>query len=142
MLYPVNPLLGAKKHMLKSVLIVDDSPVARMIMKKCLPSANELTILEASNGKDGVEKYLLHKPDVTFMDLTMPVMDGFQALSTIKRHAPQAIVIVATADIQEKVLRKVSTMGALHTIKKPPSKASVAEALQLATNAMEEINKV
>jgi two-component system chemotaxis response regulator CheY len=72
----------------------------------------------------------------------MPIMDGFKALSTIKRHAPQAIVIVATADIQEKVLSRVSTMGALHTIKKPPSKASVSNALQLAINVLEEINRV
>ncbi len=127
--------------MLKSILIVDDSPVARMIMKKCLPPDHGLIIYEANNGKEGVEKFLLHKPDLTFMDLTMPVMDGFTALSTIKKHDPQAIVIVATADVQEKVLRKVSTMGALHTIKKPPSKASVSEALQLATSAMEGQNK-
>lgn len=126
--------------MLKSVLIVDDSPVARMIMKKCLPPDHGLIIYEASNGKEGVEKFLLHKPDLTFMDLTMPVMDGFKALAAIKDHDPQAIVIVATADIQEKVLSQVNEMGALHTIKKPPSKERVSEALQMATSAMEGLN--
>jgi len=123
--------------MLKSVLIVDDSPVARMIMKKCLPPDHGLTLYEASNGKEGIEKFLQFTPDLTFMDLTMPVMDGFEALAAIKEHDPQAIVIVATADIQEKVLRQVSEMGALHTIKKPPSKDRVSEALQMATSAME-----
>lgn len=123
--------------MLKSVLIVDDSPVARMIMKKCLPPDHGLTIYEASNGKEGVDKFLLHKPDLTFMDLTMPVMDGFQALDTIKKYDSDALVIVATADVQEKVLSKVSAMGALHTIKKPPSRASIAEALDLANSAIE-----
>lgn len=127
--------------MLESVLIVDDSPVARMIMKKCLPQDHGLTIYEASNGQEGVEKFLLHKPDLTFMDLTMPVMDGFKALATIKTHDPQAIVIVATADIQEKVLTKVSSLGALHTVKKPPSRASIAEALEMATSAIEGQNK-
>lgn len=68
-------------------------------------------------------------------------MDGFEALATIKKHDPQAIVIVATADIQEKVLSKVSAMGALHTIKKPPSKARMSEALQMAINAMKGLNK-
>nr|WP_320048328.1 response regulator [uncultured Desulfuromonas sp.] len=122
--------------MLKSILIVDDSPVARMIMKKCLPADHGLTIYEASNGQEGVAKYEAHKPDVTFMDLTMPVMDGFQALAEIKQKYPQAVVIVATADIQEKVLSRVATLGALHTIKKPPSKSALQEALALAASAL------
>nr|WP_320115517.1 response regulator [uncultured Desulfuromonas sp.] len=122
--------------MLKSILIVDDSPVARMIMKKCLPADHGLTIYEASNGQEGVAQYEAQKPDVTFMDLTMPVMDGFQALAEIKKKDPQAVVIVATADIQEKVLSRVATLGALHTIKKPPSKAALKEALDLAASAL------
>ncbi|PLX90055.1 MAG: response regulator [Desulfuromonas sp.] len=122
--------------MLKSILIVDDSPVARMIMKKCLPTDHGLTIYEASNGQEGVERYFSHKPDLTFMDLTMPVMDGFQALSTIKQRDPDAVIIVATADIQEKVLSRVTTLGALHTIKKPPSKEALKDALERATQAL------
>ncbi len=123
--------------MLKSLLIVDDSPVARMIIKKCLPAEHDLTIYEASNGKEGVEKYLQHQPNLTFMDLTMPVMDGFKALTAIKKNNPNAIVIVTTADVQEKVLQRVSALGALHVIKKPPSKATVIKALQQATTALE-----
>ncbi|EAT14675.1 response regulator [Desulfuromonas acetoxidans] len=122
--------------MLKSILIVDDSPVARMIMKKCLPADHGLTIYEAANGQEGISQYEAHKPDVTFMDLTMPVMDGFQALAEIKQKYPQAVVIVATADIQEKVLSRVATLGALHTIKKPPSKSALQEALDLAESAL------
>ncbi|WP_321531035.1 response regulator [uncultured Desulfuromonas sp.] len=122
--------------MLKSILIVDDSPVARMIMKKCLPADHGLTIYEAGNGQEGISQYETHKPDLTFMDLTMPVMDGFQALAKIKQNYPQAVVIVVTADIQEKVLRRVATLGALHTIKKPPSKSALQEALDLAESAL------
>ena len=48
--------------MLKSLLIVDDSPVARMIMKKCLPAEHGLLIYEAGNGQEGVEQYQTHRP--------------------------------------------------------------------------------
>jgi two-component system chemotaxis response regulator CheY len=127
--------------MLASILIVDDSPVARMIMKKCLPAGHNLTIFEAKNGQDGLEKYIQHQPDLTFLDLTMPVMDGFAALEEIKKVNPQAIVIVATADIQDKVLQRVTALGALHMLKKPPSKESVATALQLGTTAFDELGR-
>ncbi|MCD6526756.1 MAG: response regulator [Desulfuromonas sp.] len=123
--------------MLSSVLIVDDSPVARMIMKKCLPANHGLTVYEAGDGKQGVKQYLKQCPDLTFLDLTMPVMDGFQALTEIKKNNPKAIVIVVTADVQEKVLQRVAALGALHTVKKPPSKATILDALQQATAALE-----
>jgi two-component system chemotaxis response regulator CheY len=123
--------------MLKTLLIVDDSPIARIIIKKCLPAKHGLTIYEASNGKEGVEKYLQYQPNLTFMDLTMPVMDGFEALIEIKKNNPNAIVIITTADVQEKVLRRVSDLGALHVIKKPPSKTTILKALQQATTALE-----
>lgn len=122
--------------MLNSILIVDDSPVARMIMKKCLPANHTFSIHEASDGKKGLDKYLEQRPDLTFLDLTMPVMDGFQTLAEIKRNNPAAVVIVVTADVQEKVLQRVSSLGALHTVKKPPSKASILDALQQAATAL------
>ncbi|MBN2646009.1 MAG: response regulator [Desulfuromonadaceae bacterium] len=125
--------------MVKSILIVDDSPVARMIMKKCLPESLGITIIEAKNGQEGVEKYQQHQPDLTFMDLTMPVMDGFTALSLIKAINPQAVVVVATADIQEKVLQRVEDLGALLTLKKPPSKQALADALKRAKEALAQV---
>ncbi|MCK9171914.1 MAG: response regulator [Desulfuromonas sp.] len=126
--------------MLQTILIVDDSPVARMIMKKCLPAGHNLTIFEAGNGQQGVEQYERHRPDLTFMDLTMPVMDGFEALRRIKQINPQAVVIVATADIQEKVLQRVATFGALYTLKKPPTKEALAQALERGAAALQQVS--
>jgi len=127
--------------MLKSLLIVDDSPVARMIIKKCLPPEHGLQIYEAGNGQEGVEKYQAHNPDLTFMDLTMPVMNGFEALASIRSLDPDAVIIVATADIQEKVIQRVKDLGALYTMKKPPSKKSLAEALERGTQAFEQVQR-
>ena len=69
----------------KKILIVDDSPVSRQIVKKCLPKDQTFEIYEAVNGQDGLEQFKKNNPDVTFLDLTMPVMDGLEALGEIKK---------------------------------------------------------
>ena len=68
-------------------------------------------------------------PDVTFMDLTMPVMDGTQATEEIIKFDKEAMVIVCTADIQIKSLTNVLGLGAFMVVKKPPSKETVEDAL-------------
>ena len=127
--------------MLNSLLIVDDSPVARMIIKKCLPADHGLQIYEAGNGQEGVEQYKSHNPDLTLMDLTMPVMNGFEALESILSLDPDAVVIVSTADIQEKVIQRVKDLGALYTMKKPPSKKSLAEAIERGAEAFSKVQR-
>lgn len=127
--------------MLKSLLIVDDSPVARMILKKCLPAEHGLQIYEAQNGQEGVEQYKAHNPDLTLMDLTMPIMNGFEAVEHIRTLDPEAVIIVSTADIQEKVIQRVKDLGALYTMKKPPSKKSLAEALERGAEAFAQVQK-
>jgi len=118
--------------MIKKVLIVDDSLIARKILKKCLPENHQFELHEAADGLAGFNKYKELKPDVTFMDLTMPVMDGIEALETIIKYDNDAIVIVCTADIQIKSLTKVMDLGALMIVKKPPTKESVQRALDQA----------
>jgi chemotaxis response regulator CheB len=85
------------------ILIVDDSKLARMGVIKSLnkiePSAE---LLQACNGLEAVEIFKLESPDVVFLDLTMPVMDGFEALKEIIAINANAQVIVISADIQEE----------------------------------------
>ena len=61
-------------------------PVARAIVKKCLPEDRDFELTEASNGQEGVQKFKEVRPDLTLLDLTMPVMDGFDALKAIKEE--------------------------------------------------------
>lgn len=121
----------------KKLLIVDDSPVSRMIVKKCLPKGRKFEVFEASDGKDGLEKFTEIEPDVTFLDLTMPVMDGFQALAAMKQVAPAAVVIVLTADIQQKTVDRVLAAGASMVLPKPPSVEIIAEALVTADSLLQ-----
>lgn len=114
---------------LQTVLIVDDSPISRKMLKSCFPKDRGLEFHEAGDGQQGLDLYKQLRPDLVTMDLTMPVMDGVTALSEIRAFDPQATVIVCTADVQEKSLQEVNEKGAFMILAKPPSKGSVLEAL-------------
>ena len=114
------------------ILIVDDSRTARMLIKGSIPGNLEARIEEAENGKEGLEKFRSFLPDVTFLDLTMPVMDGFSFLSVLHEEYPKAVVIVLSADIQRHSLSRVKELGALRFLKKPPELSEIHEALRAA----------
>lgn len=122
--------------MIKKILIVDDSPVARAIIKKCLPKDRDFELTEANNGQEGIQKFKEVRPDLTFLDLTMPVMDGFDALKVIKEEDNLAVVIVLSSDIQNKTVEKIVTLGADMVIPKPPSAESIQEALTKAAKLL------
>ncbi len=115
---------------MKKILIVDDSPVARRMLKKCIPELESFEIVEAVDGKDGVDKFKDFSPDITFMDLTMPVLDGYDALKQIISLNSKAVVIVLTADIQPKSLSNVMESGAFTVLKKPAKTESIKDVLE------------
>jgi two-component system, chemotaxis family, chemotaxis protein CheY len=114
---------------LQTVLIVDDSPISRKMLKSCFPKERGFTFHEAGDGLQAVNMYKELRPDLVTMDLTMPVMDGVAALTEIRAFDPEATVIVCTADVQEKSLQEVNQKGAFLILPKPPNKGSVLEAL-------------
>ena len=114
---------------LQTVLIVDDSPISRKMLKSCFPTERGFTFHEAGDGLQAVNMYKELRPDLVTMDLTMPVMDGVAALTEIRAFDPEATVIVCTADVQEKSLQEVNQRGAFLILPKPPNKGSVLEAL-------------
>ncbi|MFH1028846.1 MAG: response regulator [Pseudomonadota bacterium] len=118
--------------MIRKILLVDDSPISRRMMKSCIPKDRGYEIHEAGDGLAGFEAYKANQPDVTFMDLTMPVMDGSESTAKIREFDPKAVVIVCTADIQIKSITNVLDLGALMVMKKPPSKETVEDALSKA----------
>jgi len=122
--------------MIEKILIVDDSPVSRKIMKSCMPEDKEYEMFEAGDGQSGIDKYQQFKPDLTFMDLTMPVMDGMQALQQIIKIDPKAVIVVCTADVQMKTIFKVMNLGALMVVRKPVSKQAIEDALRKAEDKL------
>jgi len=127
--------------MIEKILIVDDSPVSRKIMKSCIPEDKGYELLEAGDGQSGIDKYQQFKPDLTFMDLTMPVMDGMQALQEIIKVDPQAVVVVCTADVQMKTIFKVMNLGALMVVRKPINKQAIEDALRKAEDKLKNIKQ-
>ena len=105
-------------------------------MKSCIPKENNYELYDAADGQQGVEKYKEVKPDLTFMDLTMPVMNGFQALEEILKFDQRAMVIIVTADVQMRAIAKAHELGAFSVVKKPPAKEKIAAAIQEADEAL------
>jgi len=81
-----------------------------------------MEIIEAENGLIAFKKFKQEKPDITFMDLTMPVMDGFEAMGKILEFEKEAVIITLTADIQKKAIDRCISIGAFRVLKKLPQK--------------------
>jgi two-component system chemotaxis response regulator CheY len=128
--------------MINKILLVDDSPIARKILRSCMPKDREYEFHEATNGQEGLNKFIELKPDVTFLDITMPVMDGIESLELMKNADQNAVIIMCTADIQPKTILRVATLGALTVIKKPPSKEEVQLALQKAEEIIQQSGEI
>lgn len=105
--------------MSKRVLIVDDSPMIHNMLRKTLEVNGFVVCGDASNGREGVELYKIEKPDIVFMDVTMPIMDGLEALVAIRAFDSQAKVIMLTAMGDEEIVAQAETGGASAFLKKP-----------------------
>jgi chemotaxis protein CheY-P-specific phosphatase CheC len=101
------------------VLICDDSALARKAIARSLPNDWDINISFAENGILGLEAIRQGKGDVVFLDLNMPVMDGYQVLETICKEDLPALVIVVSGDIQPEAHKKVRALGAIDFIQKP-----------------------
>ena len=101
------------------ILIVDDASFMRMMIKDALQKNGYDDLHEAADGLQAVDKYDEIKPDIVFMDITMPNMDGLEALKTIKGKDPNAIVVMCSAMGQESMVIEAIKTGARDFIVKP-----------------------
>ena len=114
----------------KKVLIVDDAAFMRMLLKDIITKAGFEVVGEASNGKEAVEKYKELKPDIVTMDITMPEMNGIEAVKEIKKIDPNAKIIMVSAMGQQAMVIEAIQAGARDFIVKPFQPARVIEALK------------
>lgn len=113
-----------------SVLVVDDSPIARRMLIKALPADWDIEVTQAANGFEALAAYRSGRVDVMFLDLTMPDMDGYQVLETLRDEDLNCLVIVVSADVQEKAQERVLDMGAIAFIRKPITAEGLREVLR------------
>ena|SRR5437660_123979 len=79
------------------ILLVDDHPIMREGIAAVLSTEPEMALVaEASNGREAIEQFRAHRPDITFMDLQMPVMNGTDAILAIRKEFPDARIVVLT----------------------------------------------
>lgn len=117
---------------MKSVLIVDDAAFMRLNLKNILKDEYEISG-EAENGKEAVEMYKELKPDIVTMDITMPIMDGIEAIKAILDIDPDANIVVCSAMGQQKIVIQAIELGAQDFIVKPFKKDRVKEAIAKAS---------
>lgn len=111
------------------VLICDDSSFAQKQMARALPRDWDVTLSFAANGAEGLEALRAGKGDILFLDLNMPVMDGYEVLEAIRREDINTMVIVVSGDVQAEAHTRVLNLGALDFIKKPIDEDKIGEIL-------------
>ncbi|CDG01244.1 Putative Chemotaxis regulator-transmits chemoreceptor signals to flagelllar motor components CheY [Clostridium chauvoei JF4335] len=111
------------------VLIVDDAAFMRMMVKDILQKNGFEVVGEACNGIEAVDLYKKENPDVVTMDITMPDMDGIEAVKAIKEFDPSAKVVMCSAMGQQSMVMDAIKAGAKDFIVKPFQADRVLEAI-------------
>ena len=112
------------------VLIVDDSKTARAMCKRVLPSILHQDLLEASGGVEALAACRAQSIELMFLDLTMPEVDGYQVLETLRNEGLKTQVIVMSADVQVEARERIQKLGALGFLPKPANQSAVENFLR------------
>jgi len=107
------------------VLICDDSSFARKQMARSIPDGWDVELSFAANGKEAIEAIRAGKADVMFLDLNMPIMDGYETMEMIREQDLPCLVIVVSGDVQEEARERMMALGAIEFIRKPMDNAKL-----------------
>jgi len=110
------------------ILIIDDSSLARRLLRQHLEELGH-DVIEAPDGDQGLERYLLHAPDLVILDMVMTGMYGIDVLMKMRELNPHVRVIIATADIQSSTANDVKAAGACGILNKPLKREQIAQAV-------------
>lgn len=115
---------------MSKIMIVDDAAFMRMMIKDIITKNNLGSVIEAEDGSIAVEKYSQEKPDLVLMDITMPEMDGIQAVKQIVKNDPNAKIVMCSAMGQQAMVIEAIQAGAKDFIVKPFQPDRVIEAVK------------
>lgn len=115
--------------MIERILIVDDSPIIHSLLGKALRKNGYEVCGDAKNGREALELFEQVKPDLVFMDVTMPVMDGLAAAKELKARHPGSHIIMLTAMGDEEMMRQAAEAGVDIFLKKPFNEYKIVSAI-------------
>lgn len=113
-----------------SVLVCDDTVFMRLMLKDMLEKHGYIVAGEAQNGREAIEQYKALKPDIVTMDITMPDMNGIEAVKQIRAFDPKAKIVMCSAMGQQALVLEAIQAGASEFIVKPFHADRVMDALQ------------
>ena len=116
------------------ILIVDDSRTSRKMLRNILESNGHEIVDEAVNGQEGVQKFQALKPDAVTLDITMPVVDGVEALKMIKALDSNSKVVMVTAAGQKNKMIECIKAGANEFLTKPFEQQEIVDVITKMTN--------
>ena len=114
---------------MKRILIVDDAIFMRIMLKNILEKHQYEIVGEGSNGAEAIKMYEQLRPDIVTLDITMPQMDGIEALQMIRKFDPNSKIVMVSAMGQESNVRKAISLGAKSFIVKPFKEEHVIQTL-------------
>lgn len=123
---PKQPIKRSNPH---RILICDDAAFMRMMLKNILTQDGYEVVAEAQDGLEAIERYSEFKPDLVFMDITMPKMDGIDATRKIKEMDSRANIVVCSAMGQQEWVMEAIRSGAKNFIVKPFTKEAILKAV-------------
>lgn len=112
------------------LMIVDDASFMRVLIRRMIDKTNYEIVCEATDGKDAIVKFMQYRPDVITMDITMPNLNGIEALKAIKKISAAVKVIMVSAMGQEELVKEAIMNGASSFIVKPFKEDKLIELLE------------
>ncbi|RME89322.1 MAG: response regulator [Candidatus Hydrogenedentota bacterium] len=101
------------------IMIVDDLAFIKVVQRDILEKHGHEVVADASNGQEAIENYVQTKPDIVLMDITMPEVNGLEALQKILEIDPNANVVMCSALGQQNLIVEAIEKGAKDFIVKP-----------------------
>ena len=115
------------------IMVCDDSVLARRNLKESLKSLGCTNIIEVTDGQAAIDTYKAQRPDITFLDIVMPVKDGITAVKEICQYDNNAYVVMVSSVGTQAHLKEAIKSGASDFMQKP---ASLDQLKQIITNAV------
>ncbi|SEO70550.1 two-component system, chemotaxis family, response regulator CheY [Amphibacillus marinus] len=112
------------------ILVTDDAAFMRMQLKNIFQSLGHEVVGEAENGQVAIDMYNEVKPDLVTMDITMPELNGVEAVKEIKKHDPNATIVMCSAMGQQQMVLEAIQAGAKDFIVKPFDQDRIKQAIE------------